>query len=173
MTEIKNAVLGSEKKPYIKHDYFSLVSYTGGDNPLPAEKDAATAALGTGFRMPTAAEATTLCNCAKTWESQNGNNGCKFSTGYGSVFLPTAGFCGGTNRGGESTRGCFWTCTPRDDYARNLGFYYNDKVYVGSDARSYVLRLEHCFLIADKSSAIFRRSFFAFPKNFHYLCTKH
>ncbi len=123
------------------HD-FSLVSYTGGDNPLPAEKDAATAALGTGFRMPTSAETTTLCNCAKTWESQNGNNGCKFSTDYGSVFLPTAGFCGGTNRGGESTRGCFWTSTPdnaKPTYARNLGFSYNDKVYVGSDARSYGL----------------------------------
>ncbi len=86
--------------------------------------DAATAALGSTYRMPTSAELTTLSNCSKKWETQNSHPGYKFYTDYGSVFLPAAGYCVSSSCERCGERGFYWSSTPDEttSYARGLFF---------------------------------------------------
>ena len=69
-----------------------------------------------GLRMPTSSELTTLKNQTKTKETQDGNNGLKFYTAYGSVFLPAAGIHGGSG-------------TP--EFVGSLGYYWSSSVNAG------------------------------------------
>ena len=108
--------------------------YTGTDNPLPAANDAATAYAttnnwGAGYRMPTDGECQTLANIKTnpkdgdeyTFEK---NRGATFKTSYGSVFLPAAGYCGGTHRVLDGSNGYYWSSTPNGkSFAHCLNFY--------------------------------------------------
>ena len=65
----------------------------------------------------------TSTTAGTAWEQQDGNNGYKFYTDYGSVFLPAAGFCNGTSRNSDGSDGYYWSSTPDGgSYARCLGF---------------------------------------------------
>ena len=69
-----------------------------------------------GLRMPNSSDLTTLKNQTKTKETQDGNNGLKFYTAYGSVFLPAAGIRGGSG-------------TP--EFVGSLGYYWSSSVNAG------------------------------------------
>lgn len=62
---------------------------------LAADDDAATANLGSPWRMPTFDEFMELRdNCTSTWTTQDGVNGCQVDGPNGNaIFLPAAGYC--------------------------------------------------------------------------------
>ena len=84
---------------------------------ITAEHDAATANLGTPWRIPTDAEFTALLsNCTTAWTTRNGVYG-RLVTGKGayslkSIFFPAAGYAYGNNRVGDSSLGCYESSTP-------------------------------------------------------------
>ena len=117
--------------------------YIDSTGTLVAAYDAATAHLGSPWRMPTDAEFSALIsNCTTTWITTNGVSG-RLVTGRGayanrSIFLPAAGYGddSGLNRPGSS--GVCWSSTPRSDdslYAWGLylfsidfyRYYYDDR----------------------------------------------
>ncbi len=98
------------------HDFSYTSYYKGTENPLSSEHDAATVALGTGYRMPTSTELGTLESGTFKNASESGYDvaGRLFSNDYGSVFLPAAGYCYGTIHtfGPDLSFGCYWSSTP-------------------------------------------------------------
>ena len=117
-----------------------------GDNKttLEAADDAATRKLGSPWRMPTLVEIRELLdanNCTWTWTTQDGKNGyeVKSKTNGNSIFLPAAGYRGGSALYYAGSGGYFWSCSldaARSYCARNLGFdsgvhdwYFNDRYY--------------------------------------------
>ena len=66
------------------------------------------------WRMPTIAEFDELCKkCDWTWTSQGGHNGYLVTskTNGNSIFLPAAGWRGGTDTGGVGECGDYWSST--------------------------------------------------------------
>ena len=117
-----------------------------GDNKttLEAADDAATRKLGSPWRMPTLVEIRELLdanNCTWTWTTQDGKNGyeVKSKTNGNSIFLPAAGYRGGSALYYAGSGGYFWSCSldaARSYCARNLGFdsgargwYHNPRFY--------------------------------------------
>ena len=90
-----------------------------------AQYDAATANWGGKWRMPTVAELGELHNnCIWTWTTQNGVNGDKVVGPNGnSIFLPAAGYRGGSSLTYAGSYGYFWSSTPYDDGYDNDAFY--------------------------------------------------
>ncbi len=97
---------------------------------LTAAHDAATAHLGSPWRMPTDAEFSALINnCNTTWTTRNGVHGRLF-TGRGayadrSIFLPAAGDGDGSDLLNSGSDGSYWASTPNSGYsgrAWSLGF---------------------------------------------------
>ena len=80
-------------------------------------KDVAHAEWGGGWRLPTEAEFEELIdedNCTWEWTTQNGHNGYKVrskKTGNW-IFLPAAGWRGGTSLGDAGEDGLYWSSTP-------------------------------------------------------------
>ena len=79
------------------------------------------------WRMPTDAENEELCNkCTWTWTSQGGHKGYKVTGPNGnSIFLPAAGWRGGTGTSSVGINGDYWSGTlgsSDSGYARNLCF---------------------------------------------------
>ncbi len=115
--------------------------------------DAATVALGTGYRMPTQTEFAELANtdnCEWVWYDEdntefNGVAGYKVTskkTGYtgNSIFLPAAGFLNGDYLNYEGLDGLYWSSTPDPDlagYACQLYFYSDDVDPDSYDNRDY------------------------------------
>ena len=117
-----------------------------GDNKttLEAADDAATRKLGSPWRMPTLVEIRELLdanNCTWTWTTQDGKNGyeVKSKTNGNSIFLPAAGYRGGSALYYAGSGGYFWSSSldaARSYCARNLGFdsgargwYHNPRFY--------------------------------------------
>jgi hypothetical protein len=123
---------------------FSTVVYSGTENPLPSTYDAATAYAtshywGAGYRMPTGgdnSEQSALANCNKTWETQNGKAGYKFYTDYGSVFLPAAGCCSGSNLYNDGFQGSYCSSTPRGETYVNRLYFDSGDASAGNLKRS-------------------------------------
>jgi len=94
-------------------------NYTYSDNPttLPSNRDAATANWGSGWRMPTAEEFDELQNnCTVTWTTQNGVNGRLFTGPNGnSIFLPAAGYRGGSELYYAGSLGRYWSSSLYSD----------------------------------------------------------
>lgn len=94
--------------------------YIDGTGNLVAKYDAATAHLGTPWRMPTDAEfAALINNCTTTWTTRNGVYG-RLVTGKGafstkSIFLPAAGLGYDSNLYGPGSYGSYWSSTPSSD----------------------------------------------------------
>ena len=115
-----------------------------GDNKttLEAADDAATRKLGSPWRMPTKEEIRELLDhCTWNWTTQDGKNGyeVKSKTNGNSIFLPAAGYRGGSALYYAGSGGYFWSClldAARSYCARNLGFdsgargwYHNPRFY--------------------------------------------
>jgi uncharacterized protein (TIGR02145 family) len=110
------------KDTYTKDNntYYSAgnwIKYGKGDI-LESDDDAATAALGTGWRMPTKDEFEEILNtCTCTWTTQNGINGYKIVGPNGnSIFLPAGGAAKDGNK--ESVGICcyYWTSKQYSSY---------------------------------------------------------
>ena len=101
---------------------------------LVAAHDAATAHLGSPWRMPTDAEFSALLgNCTTEWTTRNGVYG-RLVTGKGdyadkSIFLPAAGHGYNSSLVGLGSPGTYWSSTPHSDtsnYAWDLYFTSDD-----------------------------------------------
>ena len=102
---------------------------------LDPEDDAATVNWGGAWRMPTRAEQDELREkCKWTWTTQNGVNGYKVVGPNGnSIFLPAAGYMGGSSLYNVGSSGYYWSSLLNASYpydAYNMGF---DSSYVGRD----------------------------------------
>ena len=85
-----------------------------GDNKttLEAADDAATAKLGSPWRMPTWDEIKELIdNCTWTWTTQDGVNGCevKSKKNGNSIFLPAAGYRDRSEFNDAGSQGYYWS----------------------------------------------------------------
>ena len=122
---------------------------TDGKTILDPADDAATAKLGSPWRMPTSAEIEELFNpdnCTLTWTTQDDVNGyeVKSKKNGNSIFLPATGYRIGSGRIGDGSWGGYWSGsvdTADTANARALGFssngydwYYNGRFY-GSPVR--------------------------------------
>ena len=131
-------------------DNSSLLSagYIDSTGNLVPAYDAATAYLGSPWRMPTKDEISALVNnCTTTWTTRNGVYG-RLVTGKGaysdkSIFIPAAGSGAGSFLSGLGTDGRCWSSTPNSsysDYAWSLGFnfgdFYRNYSYYRYDGRS-------------------------------------
>ena len=114
-----------------------------GDNKtvLVAADDAATANLGSPWRMPTADEIKELIdNCTWTWTTQDGVNGYQVDGPNGNaIFLPATGWrYRGPLKGVDE--GCYWSgslnTTYNTDYAQSLCFK-SDQHYLSDSGRHY------------------------------------
>ncbi|MBO4614906.1 MAG: S8 family serine peptidase [Bacteroidales bacterium] len=85
--------------------------FTDALTTLKATDDAATANLGSGWRMPTCDEMNELKNnCIVTWTTHNGANGRLFTGPNGnSIFLPAAGFRSDVVLFRDGITGYYWT----------------------------------------------------------------
>ncbi len=101
-----------------------------GDNKttLEAADDAATATLGSHWRMPTFAEIQELLgHCIWTWTIQDGKNGyeVKSKTNSNSIFLPAAGIREGSEFDSAGSAGIYWSSSLHEassHSARDLNF---------------------------------------------------
>ena len=114
---------------YRYFDGFNMSKYTRSDDRviLEACDDAATANWGSGWHMPTKARMEELkTNCIVTWMTQNGVNGCLFIGPNGnSIFLPAAGYRGGSSLTNAGSYGHYWSSSLNSsdtDYAWYLSF---------------------------------------------------
>ena len=107
---------------------------------LTSQYDAATANWGGTWRMPTKAEQQELIdNCTWAWTTQNGVNGYKVKGPNGnSIFLPAAGYRGGSSLYDAGSFGGYWSSTPYvsyDLYAYGL-FFTSSNHYMSYTRRS-------------------------------------
>lgn len=124
----------------IKEDYQSSNCVTNdkaiADISGNPEYDVAAASWGDGWRMPTVAEMNELMTeCEWTWydDFKKGVSGYKVEskTNDNFIFLPTSGFCVGTETFDEGRYGYYWTSTPYEDNANTAAYYMEFNVNVG------------------------------------------
>ena len=113
----------------------------GSDGNLTAAYDAATANWGGSWCMPTIDEIAELRNkCTWKWTSQNGVNGQLVTGPNGnSIFLPAAGYRGGTGFYDRGSYGGCWSATLYEGYssvAYGLGFLVGGRLW-NSNFRYY------------------------------------
>ena len=108
----------------------SFTNYNGTDGitTLHAAHDAATAKLGSPWRMPTLDEIKELLdNCTWTWTTQDGINGYEVKGPNGnSIFLPAAGSRHSSELDAAGSWGIYWSSslgTANSDIARYLYFF--------------------------------------------------
>ena len=101
------------------------------DNTLVPEHDAAFKQWGGGWRMPTDQELIDLCDkCDWFWTTRNGIYGYiirgKDVYSLASIFLPAAGYAGGTSLNSFNTLGNYWSSVPYtiNNKSWGLGFMY-------------------------------------------------
>ena len=91
---------------------------------LESSDDAATANWGDGWRMPTTKEWQELdngSNCTWTWTTQDDHNGYKVTSvkNGNSIFLPAAGYRGGTSLCLAGSHGDYWSSSLHGSYPVN------------------------------------------------------
>ena len=107
---------------------------------LLPEDDVATANWGNDWRMPTWEECQELLeNTTKTWTTQNGTNGWRFTASNGnSLFFPAAGFCWLDLPQGVGTYGGYWSGSLENSEIPNLAlelFFSSGYCNTSSDNR--------------------------------------
>ena len=105
-----------------------FTKYTGSDyNTLEKEDDAAYAALGGKFRMPTKDEMDALLALTKEWVTNyngSGINGYKFTGNGHTLFLPAAGYRNDSNLYNAGSYGNYWSSSLTTDYPRDAWYLY-------------------------------------------------
>ena len=97
---------------YCNNSSFGKDGYSDDLTTLQKEDDAAYAALGGKFRMPTSAEIEALLALNKVWVSNYNNTGIsgyKFNGNGNTLFLPAAGFRKGTTINNAGSQVCVWS----------------------------------------------------------------
>jgi len=108
--------------------------YIDSSGNLVATHDAATAHLGSPWRMPTDAEFSALINnCRATWITTNGVSG-RLITGRGdyansSIFLPASGCGYGSGLGSPNLNGYYWSSAPNSTLSDISLLLYFDSGY--------------------------------------------
>lgn len=159
-TEPKEVYDGSTYKYRSNGSYGSLTKYNTSssygtivDNKTQLEltDDAARANWGGSWRMPTHAELNKLrSNCTWTWTSQNGVNGYRVTSksNSNSIFLPAAGYRGGSSLYNAGSNGYYWSSSldtddPDDAWGVDFdsyGVYSNNYYNSLSRSRGYSVR---------------------------------
>ena len=108
-------------------DWKHITKYTVDDGKitLEAADDAATAKLGSPWRMPTLGEIKELlASCTWTWTTQDGKNGYEVKgTNGNSIFLPAAGWRHSTELSDDGGQGLYWSSwVSADGGAKGLSF---------------------------------------------------
>ena len=91
--------------------------------------DAARANWGDSWHVPTVEEVKELCDkCIWIWTTQGGHNGYKVTGPNGnSIFLPAAGYRGGTDLYLRGSYGLYWSATLNENYSYNAyDLYFGD-----------------------------------------------
>ena len=122
--------------------YNTNSSYGTIDNitQLDLSDDAARANWGGSWRMPTDAEMTELrSNCTWTWTTQNGVNGYKVTSksNGNSIFLPAAGYRGGSSLGNVGDYGYYWSSSSHTDIPLYAWRVYFNSSSVRRDGSTY------------------------------------
>ena len=112
--------------------------FNDGKTELDPEDDAATAAWGAGWRMPSFDQIQELQNnCTTEWTTRNGVNGRLFTSNINgaSLFLPAAGWRYDSSLYGSSSGGRYWSRTldSSTGYAFNLGFDSGNVYWSGNE----------------------------------------
>ncbi len=141
-TTIKFSSSGTAASTY-KKDNDTLLSkgWIDSTGNLVAAHDAATAHLGSPWRMPTSDEIQALVdNCTTKWTTRNGVRG-HLVTGKGdysdrSIFLPAAGYGDDSYLYFAGSLGRYWSSTPYSDYSGyawyltfSSGYFYRSSNY--------------------------------------------
>ena len=113
---------------YCDNSSYGYNGFVDNKTELDPEDDAATAAWGAEWRMPSLEQMQELMdNCTTEWTTRNGVNGRLFTSNINgaSLFLPAAGFRWGSSLRNAGAYGCCWSRTlySSDPYnAYNLNF---------------------------------------------------
>ena len=131
--------------PFIKYDRHR-------DNlpTLEKEDDAAYAALGGKFRMPTCAEIDELLALEKAWVSDYNNTGIagyKFTGNGQTLFLPAAGDRNGTNLNDTGSWGVYWSSSLDVNMGSSFRAYYLTFNSETGEARRYFMNRFYGFPI--------------------------
>ena len=122
----------------------NLTKYSGEDNELAAEDDAATQALGDLWRMPTRAELEELMdNCDFEWTERESINGLVFTSRSNGkqIFLPASGIRTGTALTNFNVQGAYWTSTLRQTATANYLLIYDEPwLYTNNRCNGYSIR---------------------------------
>ena len=121
-----------EKESYYEEDYlyYNYASYTNiGSNISGTQYDVAHVKWGGDWRMPTTDEQQELINnCSWEWTTLNGINGYRVTGPNGnSIFLPAAGYRGGTGVDGRGSYGDYWSGSLSSN-GSGLAYYLNFNV---------------------------------------------
>ncbi len=89
--------------------HFTKYNYVDNDTVLVSTDDVATVTWGTSFRMPTQKEFEELITkCTWTWDATH-KGYLVTATNGNSIFLPAAGYKGGSDLSNEGTYGLYWS----------------------------------------------------------------
>ena len=118
---------------YCNSSSYGYNGFTDNLTTLDAMDDAAAQKLGSGARIPTRAEWQELINnTTAEWTQMNGVNGRKFTASNGkSLFLPAAGYRGGSELDDAGSDGDYWSSSLIAD-GPYLAWYF----YFNSDDQS-------------------------------------
>ncbi len=112
--------------------------YIDSNGNLTAQYDAATANWGGTWRMPTYDDLIELYNCMWTWTTQNGVNGYNVEGPSGkSIFLPAAGYRGGSSLLFAGSDCFYWSSSGSDNVSAcviysgssNFDMNYSDRIF--------------------------------------------
>ena len=128
---------------YCTDSLYGYNGFTDGKTVLDPEDDAAHVNLGGTWRMPTDAEWAELReNCTWSWMTQNGVNGYLVTGPNGnSIFLPAAGYRGGTGLYDAGSCGYYWSSSLSTGYQHDARNVYFSSGYV----RRSSYRLDRCY----------------------------
>ena len=127
---------------YCNKSRYGLDGFTDNLTTLEPTDDAATAVLGNGARIPTKAEWQELLdNTTPEWTTVNNVYGRKFTASNGnSLFLPAAGYRGGSSLNYDGTYGYYWSASLFESYpylAWSMGFSSGSQDVYNDGYRSY------------------------------------